>query len=724
MKRLILFLMLLGSPLSAQVVSVKSGEHGDFTRLVLTLPEEGAWRLGRTEHGYEVEIGRGKPSFDLSDVYRLITNDRLRTIWADPATGRLHLGIGCACHAIPFEFGPRNIVIDIRPGNAPTGSSFESPISGGSALAALGRIEATRPKARPDLPEVAPETPSYEWLDNRPTETNNPTSRFNLDAALPPGPLDAEVDLGAFRTTLTEQLGIGATHGVVEMQLPDPAIAPAFPLAEPQQARVALSDLPGLSVAGGQVSEGLQVDGGNCPAEDRLAVQNWSGTEDAVTEIASSKANLLAEFDTPQADQITTAARLHLYFGFGAEARNLMLAVTNTYEPDPFLIAMSFLVDKEPSPHNPFKNMQSCDSNAALWALLAASEGEALDGLNGAAVARSVMELPPHVRSVLAPHVVARLLNAGDRANAEIVQNAMTRTVSEDDPNLHLMAADVALTEKNPEKAEDHLNNLAPGDATLDGLFARVEARFQQSLPVEMADILALEAFAFEQGRGERHEEFQVALAHAFALSGSFQKAFETAGETQSVVQDVWTVLAASGPDSEVLTFAVSLTKAQRDAFPDDLRNSLATRLLAVGLPNAAAGFLNDDSDVDLIAKINLANGDGRSALRVMSASLTESDASLLASAYDRLGEYDAAGQILRDAGQNDEALRRDLWQNKWPSSTEGAAAPWAKLAAFAAGDGPDSGLPPLRAAQSDVQRAIETREAVAALLQAVPPVP
>ena len=131
LKIMTLAFAVLSGPAAAQVVTVKSGEHGDFTRIVLSLPVSGDWRLGRTPDGYEVAITQGRPNYDLSDVYRLIKPDRLRSIWADPGTGLLQLGIGCSCHVIPFEFGPSNLVIDIREGSPPVGSSFEVPLAGG-----------------------------------------------------------------------------------------------------------------------------------------------------------------------------------------------------------------------------------------------------------------------------------------------------------------------------------------------------------------------------------------------------------------------------------------------------------------------------------------------------------------------------------------------------------------------------------------------------------------
>lgn len=754
MIRLILVLICLAGPVSAQVVTVRSGEHGDFTRIVLTLPAGGDWRIGRTETGYEVDLPTSNPRYNLTDVYRLITRDRLRDIATDPASGRLRLDIGCACHVIPFEFGPRNLVIDIRPGPAPEASSFEMPLSGGATMAALTgvrtgagnwsetglgtRAEAGLPEAPSPMPVLPDREPTYRWIDNRlalrparepvlpfskeptPPKTDAPVSAARVLST----ELDAEVDLAGFRELLIDQIGVGATQGVVDLRLPTKPTATEGASKAPDQARVALSRLPGLSVDAGNRTDGLRADGQTCPAEDRLAMKDWAATDDAASEISAAKGKLLAEFDLPQADEITAAVRAHLFFGFGAEARNLLFALSKNVPPDPFLLAISYLVDGDRSPENPFADMQSCESNAALWALLAAPETEPLDGVNGAAVARSVMELPHHLRSVLAPRVVTRLQALGDPTNAEVVQNALIRAVSKDDPTIQLLDAEIALSENRPAEAEVHLNALDEGEATLAGLFARVEARFQQKIPVDQADILALEAFAFEQGAGERKAEFQIALTRAYALSGAFEQAFRMAEAGPQLELDVWSILANSGADSDVLTYATGLSGPARDLLPDDLRSTLAERLLGIGLPNAANGLMTDGTKTHVRARVSLANGDGRTALRVLTAAEGEEDPTLIAKAYEGLGQYETAVEVLRTAGKESEAARIERWQRKWPEPNGNDDDPWSKLAAFTVDRADDPPLPPLRAAQDDLDRSIATRAGIEALLQGVPPPP
>lgn len=721
MKRLAVLIALMASPAAAQVVTLKTGEHGNFTRIVLNLPKPEVWQLGRTEEGYEVAIGDGTSKFDLSDVYRLITTDRLRSIWVDPQSGLLQLGIGCTCHAIPFEFGPRSLVIDIREGAAPAESLFETPLKGEAALSALAEAAPSRPRTRPAGGETAPTGPAYDWIAGRMPQDPAPMAEGPTANAAALQTLDAEIDLGSFRALLTDQIGMGATEGVIEMRVPDTPPAPQESAKDPDQARVALSALPGLSIDDRDRAEGLTTKGMNCPAEEVLDLKSWAQSDQAAAELANAKGLLLAEFDTPQADRITEAARVHLYFGFGAEARNLLAAISRTYQIDPFLVAISYLVDNDTSPENPFEGLQSCNSNAALWALLATPETEPLDGLNGAAVARSAMELPSHIKSILAPSIVARLLQEGDRTNAEVVQNALARAVASDDPVIHLLEADVALTEHRPADAEHHLDELSEGEATLEGLFKRVEARFQQGQAIDQADVLAIEAFAFDQRSGDQEAAFRQALTHAYALTGAFAKAFGEAQDDPSLRQDVWETLAKTGNDSDVLQFAVGVQAEEREGLTDEVRVTLARRLLDLGLPNAGPALLADRSGpVELIAQINLANGDGRAALQAMSTTLDEFAPDLLASAYQTLGQYDTSAEILRNAGQDAEAARLDRWQGVW--ATEGAETDklWVELASFAKGQG-DTDLPPLAAAAADVERSAKTRDDIRALLQSVP---
>ncbi len=148
MTRLILMLSLFfvtTASAHAQVIAVKSGEHDGFTRLVLELGHPRQWTLGRTLDGYGLRLSGPAQRFDLSKAFSLIDRKRLASIWVDPESNDLLFGLGCACHAIPFEFRPDVLVIDIRDGAASKGSSFEQALDGGTLPETCGSRNASAP---------------------------------------------------------------------------------------------------------------------------------------------------------------------------------------------------------------------------------------------------------------------------------------------------------------------------------------------------------------------------------------------------------------------------------------------------------------------------------------------------------------------------------------------------------------------------------------------------
>ena len=151
MRRLILAaLLVMAGQASAQTAKVTSGEHDGFSRLVVELPAPGDWQFGRTVDGYALSVSAPPAAYDLAGVFKLIRRDRLAAIAVDASTGNLQIGLACPCYAIPFEFRPGIIVIDIRDGAPPDGSSFEQPLtpaprSAGATKCRTGRKGADAP---------------------------------------------------------------------------------------------------------------------------------------------------------------------------------------------------------------------------------------------------------------------------------------------------------------------------------------------------------------------------------------------------------------------------------------------------------------------------------------------------------------------------------------------------------------------------------------------------
>ena len=217
----------LAVPAQAETVAVQSGEHGDFTRLVLDFALPTTWQMVRTPEGYAVTVDQPGLEFDLSSVYRVITQDRLSTIWTDPATGALTLGIGCACHAFPFEMASDVLVIDLRDGPAPPASSFEYAADG-ELMPPLTPRAAKRPKTRPMPPvaETRQETvpsladgPVYDWIAAagaaaKPVPVTTQAVTTPEVPASEPAP---HLDQAALQDALLRQISKGAARGTVEI---------------------------------------------------------------------------------------------------------------------------------------------------------------------------------------------------------------------------------------------------------------------------------------------------------------------------------------------------------------------------------------------------------------------------------------------------------------------------------------------------------------------------
>jgi hypothetical protein len=725
MKILLLFLLLFSTAAQASSVTVKSGEHGAFTRLVLTFPAPVDWVLGRTGKGYGVRTTGPRLPYDLSQVFDLIKKDRISSVWVDPADGDFLFGVGCACHAIPFELGPRILVIDVKDGPAPPQSSFEIGLADGAPAAPLAAPTIRRPR-----PMLANAT-GYDWLTLPRTSGRLPAELSETGAGRN-SVLDAGLDLNAFRTRLIEEVGRGATRRLVEMESPQPAPQPdQVPSPEPRsaqtdeaqdQVRVGLEDLPGIEItADPENRPALTVSGETCSTAADTEVGTWSGPEDAHAQLALARSQLLAEFDVPEPEKVISAVNTHLYFGFGAEARLLLSAFLPKGIDDPNRRALSYIVDGEPTPENPFLGMQSCGSAAALWALLAAGQGEVLASVNGGAVSQAFLSLPPHLRASLGPDTVTRLLAAGDTANAEVVKQSFERSVAADDPAVALLAADQALHQGDPAAAEAALPSPTTGDAAMSALITQVEARFRQRKAVDAKDILTLQAFAFEHGEGAMKPELDRAITHAAALGNDFQTAFAQAEADATLQTDVWLLLAEVGTDTQLLDHAVGLKAEKRDALPPALRSRMAERLAEAGLPNAARDWADfPQSDAEVAARVALANGDARSALRLLARALPEADAELLATSYTRLGDFGLASETYRAAGRAEDAERLLRWSGEWQPE-DGAETPWADLAGVSETDDSISALPVLRAGQSHLDQSLETRRAIETLLETTP---
>ncbi len=721
MRWLILWLLLAG-PVWAETITVSSGEHDGYSRLVLPLPVQSDWQLGRTDAGYELALTGDDLRFDLSGVFDLIPKTRLTGVFVDPATGRLQLSLSCACHALPFQLDARTLVIDLRDGAAPPASSFEQMLDG-TTPAPLVAAAQPRPRIRPQGDMMA----RYDWLSVR------------ADAGLPvPVMPDAPVGaplranlrgLAPLRDRLLQQLSRGAADGVIQLALPEgEPEAEAMALDENGQVRV--TNLPGMAVqpTRGTV-DSLQPDGMACLPDSVLNVTAWGGAGDAAAQIATARAALVGEFDRPDQLAVAQAVRLQLNMGFGAETE-LMIAGFGATDADvPVWISLARILDDRAQTANAFANMAGCDTAAALWAVLSVPDDVPLADINVAAVQRAFSALPPHLRLQLGPRLADRALVLGDVELARSVATATNRPTQTPVGSQALLQAEVDMAAgRVAEVATAMADLLAQGGPTsAEALILLIEAKVALAEPVT-PDLPEVAASLLREYAGSVLEpKLQRAWLLSMAAAGDFDGVFD-ADHDAGLMPEVWQLLASIGTDDAVLKHAV-LPAGTPVVAEWQAAKHLAARLLALGFADAAAQWVTPwppdatDADRQLLGQIDLARNDGRAVLTTLAGQTAPAALVLKAQAEQLLGQPDLARLSWAEAGDAAASVRAAGWAQNWAEVSSGGSGAWQASAALVAVQSTDPAVAagPLAKGQALVADSAAVRAALDVLLQSVP---
>lgn len=742
MRGLLALVLVMASTLGgwARPVLVTSGEHRDFTRIVLQFDGTPSWQFGRTLDGYALRLPGQVPSYDLNRAFALIGKTRLAALAQDPATGDLQLGIACPCHAVPFEFRPGIVVIDLYDGAPAAGSSFEEP------LAELG--DQPRPAPEPDgatadaspQPEaIQPDADAlvggYDW-------TRLALMQMGLDPGTPlreaktlpetPVPPALEPDIDKMRKALVEQMGAGATAGLIDLA-PQPGgegeTAPAShddrTVSAAESLRAHLGETPDLALHDvGTPAPPLTADGATCLPDEALDLQSWGAERPVAEQLGPIRQGMVGEFDKPSADAVRRVARFYLYIGFGAEARSLLSAWPGLLSDEAELRALSFLVDGQPDPSDLFEGMEDCDTAAALWAVIAHPGNLPKDEVGRSALARSFSALPVSVRRLLGPRLVETFIEAGDLSVATAISESVLRAPGDAGPEIVMMEADLARARGQNAEAEAELAPLAeaPGPASTDALVDLVEHRAALGQSVGEDQVLTLKSALRERSEATDAPRYRRALALAEAASGDFDAAFAEAKEPETL-RTIWKLLAQLGGDTPLLTHATLAEGAAPPREAEQAAALVADRMLTLGLADQAAAWIAAAPAAPplLRARIALANGDAAAALELVKEDETERGLHLKADALQALGDEEGAAKVLEELGKVEEQWQLLSTAQSWDQVSQSGPEEWKALAGLVteAAPAPES-AGPLAEDRQLVDQSATTRDAINALLNSV----
>lgn len=592
-KVLTLLLLLVAAPANGQTITVRSGDHEGFTRLVLIVPELRNWSLNRAPNGYSLVITNPTPSYNLESVFLRISKDRISRVYAAPDTGDLKLEINCACYAMPFELNNGMLVIDIKDGMPPIGSPFELTAEGGPLLPLLS----SQPEKTPATLGSPPLSPLSSAISIASRLKNDLKQAIKIETA---------EHYTQIRKDLLWRLSKGVSDGAVE-----PASAfervPHDPSLKLQNNMRIGSDFGMVTDSILHQSNALTANGQDCVHDQQLNISAWAPRSDSgiIAEIAANTTNLLGEFDRPDPTAVERAVKFYLALGFGVEAR-LALKAFNLSLPDRAILeTLSYIVDLETPPGAIFSGMEECDTSAALWSLLSNPEMPPTKKIAVPAVLRSFSALPLHLRRLLGPGLVSRFIARDDTNSARAIRDSVLRAQGEAGPNVRLMEAELAIAKGDVELADGLLSPLS-GGSDIEGLKATAALIQSQAARGNQATkelITTAESLVHEAVGGDNEALISDALAVGYASQNRFAEAFDLIAPTSAEASKIWNYLADHGNDEAIIDWGI----IQKAEYPQNLTtettSEIAKRLLGLGFPHAALSWLaptlTNDRDKD-----------------------------------------------------------------------------------------------------------------------------
>ncbi len=682
----------------AERVTVRSGEHADFSRLAFEFSGPVDWEMGRAEHGYEIRLKGDGTVIDVSDVFRRISRDRIKSLTVSEDNTRITLVLGCECHADAFEFRPGLLVVDVKDGQPSATSRFEIAFDSGE-LSADQNIGASAPENTPIhfaesaqvlpvdiLPFGVPLVRSLTsprvgvFVENADAGSQLPTKRV------------AEI-----QSTILRQIGRAASQGLLDANLPHP---PGVEQGREEPANFVAIEAPAPSTKphinihiessidrefANLTTSGLMTDNGSkCLSDAQFNVANWGDADSVLARVSEKRGNISGEFDQINERAVEDLVKAYIYAGFGTEALDVLATFDVTLEDENTLKAMARIVDGIASERNPyFEGQISCDTDVALWAALAAPSFSKQDNINRVPVLGAFSSLPVHLRKLLGPRLAQKFLEFNDLGTARSIRNAIARAPGEIGPDFRLLEARLDLQRGLNNSAEHALEEIIVEDSAIapNALIELLEARLDGSGDIDHTLLATAESHIFEQRDTKIGADLTRLIAMSFGQTGDYQKALDALQKLDSFAQldkqekeETWEDVLESVTDDAtevaLLQFVLAAHgEIERQALSRKTRRKLALRLLKEGWPVMAEKVLAAPTppvtdDRMILAQASILNGRAERAIIMLENVAGEEAAKLRASAHEKIGNFlDAAREY--GVGQDSENQKYATWRSE-----------------------------------------------------------
>ncbi len=513
MKKLIAFGLVLISalPMAAQsLVTVQSGEHDGFTRIVLATDPGQDWQVVESYGKATLQFPGQKLDFSTATVFDRISTARIAAVQGNSGENgsAFTLELNCGCEVKGFAFADNYIVLDVFDGPElgpepvaqneplwrPDALPYIQPPARQERFLAFVMTQApVQPVLLPDPPPraapVAPEAPdglamlsepalpdavafAASVIEDKMEEVGAVVSEMNTEIVVQDDPeLLARIEDA--QNQLLAQLTRAADQGLVDFALAPvekveevvvDTVEEVPPATMPEIDSVLMQQLSARTAYAQNNEDALaeivnQFAMPQCLGDAVFSMESWGDGRAFSDQLSALRSGLLGEFDTPDAEVAEKLIQLYLRFGLGAEARLILSEMQEQPEYASIYNDMADLLEGEPERVNgQILQGVGCGGAHEMW-YLATGRGN-YQVFEPLAISEVFSNYPIEVRTIIGPALAQAFIERGQVDAGHVVLEIVRRADGEVSSEQLLAEASVLEAQSNIDGAQRIYRNM------------------------------------------------------------------------------------------------------------------------------------------------------------------------------------------------------------------------------------------------------------------------
>ena len=343
-----------------------------------------------------------------------------------------------------------------------------------------------------------------------------------------------------------------------------------------------------------------------CHRTTRLDLSKWTDGRPFEQQLGPAKVALystLGEFDETAAVKL---ARLFLYFGFAAEAKQILTSLPALTNAWPELIEIADVIEGVQVKHPPqYFESEVCNDSVKIWPALSGAMGMTSLKPHGEEILLELSAMPIQLREILAPKMSALFLKANNAYLAKAALETISRTENPQSEQLKLEYAEALIFDGKSNDAIDALAEISSNSQIAAKAFARkIGLQISLEQNIDPGTLALLEGYLIEYKGTNLEGELKEVLALALSKSLQFSKAIQIAEamrlkKRHSILASIYTDIVTIATDANFAMLAYNAVDLEVLKLKSELSVKYTTRLYSLGFVEQAERFLNASIHVD-----------------------------------------------------------------------------------------------------------------------------